>query len=85
MRFLLLGVTRRSADSDSEDSEAAAGFSRLRVVRVDGGLQLIAHGDFVADTGCDDELRGPDEVSQVGWGVFAQLEVAGVEVPRSAD
>lgn len=54
-------------------------------MRVDGGLQLIAHGDFVADTGCDDELRGPDEVTQVGWGVFAQLEVAGVEVPRWAD
>lgn len=29
VRFLLLGVARRGADSDSEDSETAAGFGRL--------------------------------------------------------
>jgi hypothetical protein len=80
--LILLSVTCRSADSDPEDSETASSFGGLLVMCVDGCLQLVAHGDLVADTGCDDELRGTDEVLQVGWGVLAELEVTGVEVPR---
>lgn len=61
--------------------ETATRFGGLFVVRVDGCSQLIAYCDLVADTGCDDELRGTNEVFQVRRRVFAELEVTGVEVP----
>lgn len=47
----------------------------------DAGGQRIAHGDLVADTRCDDELCGPDELFQVLWRVGAELELVVVEVP----
>lgn len=61
--------------------ETATRFGGLFVMRVDSCSWLVAHGDLVADAGCDDELRGTHEVSQIRRGVLVELEVTGVEVP----
>lgn len=81
MGLVLLSVTCRSADPDAENAETATRFGGFLVMRVDGCPQLIAHGDLVADTSCNDKLCGAGEVLQIGWGILPELEVTRVEVP----
>ena len=81
MSIGLRAVTRRRTHRDAEDAETAARFGDFADVCVNCRGQLVAHGDCVADTGCDDELCRSDELLQVDRGVFAEREVAGVEVP----
>ena len=82
MSLALGGVTRGSSDRDAEDTEAAARGGRFFDVLRDGRGERIAHGDLVTDAGCDDELRGLDELFQVFGRVGAEFELAGIEVPE---
>lgn len=82
MRISNVSLAVRSTDADPKDSETSLYLGRFFEMCVQRLSQSIVHGDVVAKTSRDYELRWSVELAQALRGGVEESVLLGIEVPK---